>query len=215
MRHVRQESTHMKASKHPGPELQPDSTTHHQTPTLQSEATRTQSGSLMNGALSVVILFHVIAIVAWAIPVNIAPVTAIKGMVRPYILWTGLDQAWDMFSPNPRDVNTYIKAIVITQHHHPHVWEFPRMDQLSMQDRFFQDRSRAFQELIAAPKGQPLLPEVATHIARFFNDPADPPDKVVLIEFRNQIEPGDDEFVEQTPKPNVFYDDYVDFEVQR
>jgi hypothetical protein len=161
-------------------------------------------------ALNAIILFHLVAIVSWAAPLNNPPVNLLKKLVRPYILWAGLDQSWDMFSPNPRSANSYLKAAVITRNHHLRTWNFPRAEQMNLLDRFREDRYRTFEELIALPKNSPLLPLIAAHIAGFYANPGDSPDKVMIIEYRSEMDPLRSDETEAVPSPNVLYDDYLE-----
>jgi hypothetical protein len=161
-------------------------------------------------AVSIFILFHLIAITCWAVPVNFSAVRELREIIRPYMLWTGLYQSWDMFAPNPKSINSYIKAVVFTQDRHMKVWTFPRMEELSFGERYPKERYRKFAEMLPDQKNEALWPGVAAHVARLFNNPLDPPDKVVLIEFRADIKPGADESAAPVPEPNVFYEGYVE-----
>ena len=124
------------------------------------------------------------------------------------MLWTGLFQTWDMFAPNPLPLNTYVKAVVITEHH-VRVWDFPRMDQLSLGQRYQKERYRKFVENMLLEQNEALLPDVVRHIARMYNDPSDPPRKVMLIKYQSEIPPGSDDQHEPKPKPSDFYDEYL------
>jgi hypothetical protein len=124
------------------------------------------------------------------------------------MLWTGLFQTWDMFAPNPPPTNTYVKAVVITDHH-IRVWAFPQMDQLSLGRRYQKERYRKFVENMLLEQNAALLPDVVRHIARFYNDPSDPPQKVMLIKFQSDITPGTGDRTEPKPKPSDFYDEYL------
>jgi hypothetical protein len=161
-------------------------------------------------AVNIFILFHLIAITAWALPVNFSAVRDLREIIRPYMLWTGLYQSWDMFAPNPKSIDAYIKAVVFTQDRHMKVWTFPRMEELSFRERYPKERYRKFAEMLPDQKNEALWPGVAAHVARLFNNPIDPPDKVVLIEFRADIKPGADESSAPVPVPNVFYEGYVE-----
>lgn len=161
------------------------------------------------GAISIFILFHLIAITCWAVPSQFPPVRAIKELVRPYMLWSGLFQSWDMFAPNPRPVNSYIKAVVITQNHHIHVWTFPRMEELSLSERYRKERYRKFTDVLPEQVNAALWPDVASHLARYFDSQADPSEHVTLVQFSTDIKPGADESFDPVPKPTVFYEDYV------
>jgi hypothetical protein len=168
-------------------------------------ASDNETETLRRGAISVFILFHLIAITCMALPANFAALNTVRELVQPYMLWIGLFQTWDMFGPDPRATNSYVKAVVITQDHHMHVWAFPRMEELSFADRYRKERYRKFLDVLPQPQNAPLWPDVAKHVAMQFS--YDPPDKVLLIEFQSDIQPGAAR--EPTPRPNVFYDDYV------
>ena len=96
-----------------------------------SQPANMENPGFRRGAISIFILFNMVAIVSWAIPLNVAPLPQIKEIVRPYLLWTGLFQSWDFFAPNPRPVNSFIQAVAVTQDHRMRVFNFPRMEQLS------------------------------------------------------------------------------------
>jgi hypothetical protein len=89
------------------------------------------------------------------------------------------------------------------------VWTFPRMEELGFAERYQKERYRKFEETLPEQRYEALRPGVATHVARLFNSQVDPPDKVVLIEFRYDIKPGADESYVPVPKPNVFYEGYI------
>jgi hypothetical protein len=166
-------------------------------------------GSSRQNIISIFILFHLIAITSWALPWNAPVVRDVKELVRPYLLWTGLFQTWDMFSPNPKSVNAYVKAIVITSDRHMKVWSFPRMEELGFGERYTKERYRKFVEDLLDQKNEGLWPDVANHVARQFNNPIDPPDKVMLIQFQTDIKPWADKSYNPVPEPNVFYEEYV------
>jgi hypothetical protein len=178
----------------------------------KSETGNSKTQSFWRGAISIFILFHLIAITCWAVPTNFPPIRGVKEFVRPYMLWTGLFQSWDFFAPNPRPVNTYIKAVVITHNSHVHVWAFPRMEQLSFGERYRKERYRKFAEVLLGPQSAALSPDAANHIARFFNNQADPPDKVMLIQFQTDIKLGAANAYDSTPRPSIIYEDYVQAE---
>jgi hypothetical protein len=172
------------------------------------DAPRAKTKGWVRGAISVFILFHLIAITCWALPVNWPLVVGVRQIARPYMLWAGLFQTWDTFAPNPVSTNTYIKAVVITEHH-VHVWTFPQMDQLSFGQRYQKERYRKFVETMQLEPNAAVLPDVVRHIARLYNDPSDPPQKVMLIKFQSDITPGSDDLPEPRPRPSDLYDEYL------
>jgi hypothetical protein len=185
-------------------------TTNRQRMKRRSFEERSANRRVPQAAVSIFILFHLIAITAWALPVNFSAVRDLREIIRPYMLWTGLYQSWDMFAPNPKSIDAYIKAVVFTQDRHMKVWTFPRMEELSFRERYPKERYRKFAEMLPDQKNEALWPGVAAHVARLFNNPIDPPDKVVLIEFRADIKPGTDESSAPVPTPNVFYEGYLE-----
>jgi hypothetical protein len=162
-----------------------------------------------HGLISVFILFHLIAITCWAVPVNWWLLVAVRQITTPYMLWTGLFQSWDMFAPNPMPANTYFKAVVITKNH-VRVWDFPRMDELSLGERYRKERYRKFLENIAVEQNAAVLPDVVRHIARFYDDPSDPPQKVMLVRYQSDITPGSNDEDENKSKASDFYDEYIE-----
>lgn len=176
----------------------------------RAEAEDSANHGLPRAAISIFILFHLIAITCWSVPVNSSAVRDLREIIRPYMLWSGLYQSWDMFAPNPKSIHSYIKAVVFTQNRHMKVWTFPRMEELSFGERYQKERYRKFAEMLPDQKNEALWPGIAAHVARLFNSQTDPPDKVVLIEFRSDIKPGADESYAPVPKPNVFYEGYLD-----
>jgi hypothetical protein len=163
-----------------------------------------QIGALPRGAISLFILFHLFVITVVAVPLK--AFAGVKELVMPYMRWSGLYQSWDMFGPDPVKINAYVKAVIISRDRHMQVWSFPKMEDLGLGERFRKERYRKFLEVLPQPQFAPLWPDVAAHLARLLNNPADPPDKVLLIEFQSDIRPGADD---SPARPNVFYEDYL------
>ncbi len=176
-------------------------------PQTQPEWKSQEGGALRRGAITVFILFHLFVITVVAVPLK--AFSGVKDRVMPYMRWSGLFQSWDMFGPDPVKVNTYVKAVVISRDRRMQVWSFPKMEDLGLGERFRKERYRKFLEVLPQAQLAPLWPDVASHLARSLNNPADPPDKVLLIEFQSDIQPGSNESPEPVARPNVFYEDYL------
>lgn len=162
----------------------------------------------MRGAITVFLIFHILAIVVWSLPSDARPIVAVREVIAPYMLWTGLYQSWDMFAPNPKSKVEYIKAVVITKNRHMPVFGLPRMEELSYSARYQKERYRKFVENVLLDKNAAVWPDMIRHIARIYsNTPSDLPDKVILIRFDSEIQPGQNAIPE--PKPSIFYDDAV------
>lgn len=163
------------------------------------------------GALTVFIVFHIIAIFIWSIPSEARPIAGVREMLRPYMVWAGLDQSWDTFGPNPKAVDQYLKAVVITETPHILVFAFPRMEELSIWQKYRKERYRKFIESILPDKYSGLWPDIAKQAARQFDNPQDRPTKVLLVKFESKIDPrlglvG----AEASAKPALFFEQYIE-----
>src|ERR1700723_3937488 len=98
--------------------------------------------------INVFIVFHIFAITAWAIPFRSQFANDCRELVRPYLLWSGLFQAWDMFSPMPKATNTYLEAVIIYKDGSTQMWDFPRMELLSLSQKYSKERYRKFVEIL-------------------------------------------------------------------
>jgi hypothetical protein len=146
-------------------------------------------------AISAFVLFHLIAIACWSSPIDSPLIDAVRRVVRPYMLWSGLFQAWNMFAPLPSSQNEYLQGIVITHDGHIHTWPFPRMEQLGLATRYSKERYRKFVENVTQGQNAPIWPDVAKHLASFYNnDPNNSPEIVMLVRYFSAIDP-------QTQKP--------------
>jgi hypothetical protein len=103
------------------------------------------------------------------------------------MVWSGLFQAWDMFAPLPAAENAYVQGVVITHDGHLHTWKFPRMEQLSLLERYSKERYRKFQENLPNEKYSAIWPDVARDLARRYNQPDNPPEIVMLIRYWSSI----------------------------
>ncbi len=180
-----------------------------------SQPTSAESPGFLRGAISIFILFNLVAITSWAVPLNVPPLREIKELVRPYLLWTGLFQSWDFFAPNPRPVNSYIEAVAVTQNRHIRVFDFPRMEQLSYGKRYREERYRKFAEVLCDPHFAALWPDVAKRVARLLTSASDPPQMVILMKFEAPILYGATPAQELAPKSQFFYEYYVSGEDPR
>jgi hypothetical protein len=174
-----------------------------------TKSTTEKSESVRRTAINVFILFHLVAIICVALPWNLPITGTVKDVLRPYLRWSGLYQTWDMFGPDPEMMNSYVKSVIITQDRHMRVWSFPRMEELGLGERYEKERYRKFLEVLPQTQYALLWPDVARHLARSLNNQGDAPNKVMLIQFQSEIHPGVDDSQEPAPKPNIFYDDYL------
>jgi hypothetical protein len=139
-------------------------------------------------AISAFLLFHIVAITCWCIPLDSPLIANFRDLVRPYMLWSGLFQGWDMFAPSPRNINSYLQAVVISKDGRTQTWKFPRMEHLGFGQRQFKERYRKFAENVQKDANSALWPDVARHIARL-NNPSAPPAIVLLVRYWSEIKP--------------------------
>lgn len=164
-------------------------------------------------AISAFLLFHLVAITFWALPLNSPLIGVVRDTVRPYILWAGLFQGWNMFAPEPMKVNGYVEALITYNDGEIHKWKFPRMEELGYTQRYFKERYRKFaNEYVRMDSFAAIRPDVARRIARLNNhDPSNPPAVVLLVWYSSQIAPpGPDGSYRSTPlRANVLFTYFV------
>src|SRR5258708_33552975 len=85
--------------------------------------------------INIFLAFHLLAITCWCVPIDSPLIPLCRNLVRPYFLWAGLFQSWDMFAPVPKGANTYIEATLVYRDGSRGTWTFPRMEQMSLAER--------------------------------------------------------------------------------
>jgi hypothetical protein len=137
---------------------------------------------LKHAAISAFLLFHLVVITCWTAPFKMKIMEAVNQVTRPYLLWIGLFQAWDMFAPNPMTLNGYVDARILYQNGRMETWEFPRMEKLGLAGRYVKERYRKFvNEYLRNDDKALLWPDAARHVARLhYRDPANPPRMIVI-----------------------------------
>jgi hypothetical protein len=162
----------------------------------RSDADRRQKGwdahRARRFAISVFIGFHLVAIACWCVPVDSPLVPVCRNLVRPYFVWAGLFQSWDMFAPVPKGANIYLEATVVHRDGSRTTWAYPRMEQMSLREKLFKERYRKFADMLQRDELDDLLPDVARHIARLNSDSQNPVKTVILIQRLSFIVPRPD-----------------------
>lgn len=82
-----------------------------------------------------------------------------------YLFSTGFWQYWNMFSPNPANVDVYMDALVTYEDGTQMVFEYPVMQKLNVFERYFKERYRKFVENVHLDKYAYKWPSVAQAIA--------------------------------------------------
>jgi len=149
-------------------------------------------GGLKRPLINIFLAFHIVAITCWCIPIDLPGIGVVRKLVRPYFLWSGLFQSWDMFAPSPKSANTYLEAQILYKDGTREVFTLPRMELLGLSDKFFKERYRKFTDNLVDERFDPMLPDVARHIARTKSSPQNPVKLVVLVFNFSFIAPGPD-----------------------
>jgi hypothetical protein len=158
-------------------------------------------------AINVFLLFHLLAITCWAIPLDSPLLTAFRNAVRPYFLWSGLFQSWNAFAPAPKALNSYVEAVVIYKDGRILNWKFPRMEQMSLDQRYFKERYRKFIENLKEDSNVALWPDAARYVARLNNNSSNPPEIIMLIRHWSDIvPPGHGSSTPQPQHVQIFYE---------
>jgi hypothetical protein len=97
-----------------------------------------------------------------------------------------------MFAPIPKGANTYIEAVVVYKDGSRKTWPFPRMEQLSLTERYFKERYRKFADNLVRDETDDLLPDAARYVARVNSTPEKPVKTVMLIQNWSFIVPRAD-----------------------
>ena len=158
-------------------------------------------------AINVFLIFHMLAITCWSIPFAGPLVRAGRNILRPYIVSSGLFQSWDMFSPDPKAVNSYIEAVIIYKDGTSKLWTFPRMELLDVPERYVKERYRKYEESLQNNENELLWPDAARYVARLNSDPSHPAEAVwLVVRWTDIIPPADSNGYGRGPwQVNVFY----------
>jgi hypothetical protein len=136
--------------------------------------------------------FHLIAITCWCLPVDSPLIPPARDLVRPYFLWAGLFQSWDMFAPIPKGANIYIEARLRFRDGSEKTWTYPRMEQMSLRQTLFRERYRKFADNFQRDELDDLLVDAARHIARSNSSLDNPVKTVILVQWSSFILPRPD-----------------------
>ena len=141
-------------------------------------------------AISAFLAFNLFAIVSWCVPLESPLMEACRNAVRPYMLWTGLFQKWDMFAPEPSKLNSYIGAQIAFRDGRTVLWSFPRMENLGIVDKYLKERYRRYaNDGLRLDNNARLWPDAARYIARLHDSPGNPPVAVNLIRYWSVVPP--------------------------
>ena|SRR5436190_6407680 len=130
--------------------------------------------------ISVFIFFHIYIMAIWGQPGSTFRYFLAKP-VEAYVIYTGLWQSWDMFSPDPLAINFNLKAEITYQNGIVRTWTFPRMEKLGYWERFQQERYRKWRERVRMDMYSIVWDDTARYVARVNDTPTNHPVQVSLI----------------------------------
>jgi hypothetical protein len=140
------------------------------------------------------LIFNLFAIVTWCVPLDSPLIARCRELGRPYLVFTGLFQKWDMFAPDPSKTNNFVGAHITYRSGATSLWTFPRMENLGYTDKYIKERYRKYaNDCLRLDGYSALWPDAARFIARVNNRPSDPPTGVALVRYWSFVPP---------PEPN-------------
>lgn len=135
--------------------------------------------------LSIVILAHIIGLSLYCLPSSFAR-DAILSPLLPYIRFSGLEQSWTVFAPNPPEYSTFLSADIEFADGTTTEWEFPRVEKLGILEKMSAERYRKWaNDNISDGEHAVAWPDAIRYIARANNNPKNPPVFITLV--RHQV----------------------------
>jgi hypothetical protein len=141
-------------------------------------------------AINLFLVFHLVMIFVWSMPLNTGIVTHLRPKIASYMFWSGLAQGWNLFAPNPLNLNTRVEAEICYRDGNTGVWAFPLPQNYGYLKRYTLERQHKFGfDALINNRFALLRPDAARFIARLNNKNNNPPVTVTLISYRSQIAP--------------------------
>jgi hypothetical protein len=162
-------------------------------------------------AVQILVLFHVVCITLWSIPLTPpefaarvqnqdlppgSPDPGVKytlsiwndryvrpsSIVRKYVFSTGQWQYWDMFAPNPSTNDFWVDSEILLEDGTTVPFAYPRMSSMSIPVRYTKERFRKFIERGHEDKNSVMWPYIARRLALdFYTTQNKRPLKVTLV----------------------------------
>ncbi len=150
--------------------------------TVRFRADRQTFGTTKHLLISAFIVFHLISIICWAVPLNTVLFTAVRNKVAPYMFWSGLYQSWGLFAPNPTSDNSRLEAEITFTNGQKQLFKFPLPQNFGYMQRYAKERHRKWaNDALRMDSYAALWPDAARYIARLNKDLGNPPVTVKLI----------------------------------
>lgn len=141
-------------------------------------------------AISLLIVWHLFALLIWLAPGNTPIGRLFLGPVRQYLVTTAMAQSWNMFSPNPDKLDVYLEARVTRADGSVRPYVFPRMATMPYAQRYREERWRKYIEVATHGVQPAVWAALARDAARRCDtDPNNRPISVTLVCHSREIPP--------------------------
>ncbi|HEX5324439.1 MAG TPA: hypothetical protein VFW40_11675 [Capsulimonadaceae bacterium] len=137
--------------------------------------------------VSAFILWQLLMISFWLLPPS-ATQQLLLNTLHNYMWWTGNDQNWGMFSPQPANVDIYMQAKITYQDGTQKTWTFPRMHAIGYVQRYQEERFRKMIENAHQDVNSGVWPSVA-RFAALANNKEPKTNPVVHVELIRDWQP--------------------------
>lgn len=135
--------------------------------------------------ISVYVVCHLAALTIWLLPPASGLRHGLQDFVRPYMTFTGLDQNWQMFSPNPDGIDAFMAANIVMADGKTVYYEYPRMEKLDYITKYREERYRKFIENARGTSSD--WPPMCVWLAKQYK--AQRPVSVQLLKFSRPVPP--------------------------
>ncbi len=160
--------------------------------------------------ISVFVLSHIVMIGLWNLPSFPLRDKLVNRYTTGYLTFTRLDRTWTPYAPDVTTGNYHIEAEITFRDGSQRVWPFPRVEKLSQIGRMIKAHYGCWIDKIF--ENSFAWPDTARYIARLHaTDPANPPQKVVFVQYWGTIPPPVPGSYQPIPKeyeqpyPNPFF----------
>lgn len=111
---------------------------------------------------------------------------------RGYFAPLGMKEYWRLYGPDLREYNFHTTAVIQFVDGTCKLYEFPRMDRLSVGEKFVREKERSlFAQMLPNGQNKKFYPAVCRYLARANADPQNPPVKVTVIFMYIETPPPD------------------------
>lgn len=131
--------------------------------------------------ISAITVVYFFLVIMWLCPSS-ELTTRIVAPIKFFWLFWGLEQNWKLFSPLIRNINYHTSATITFQDGTETVWEPPRMEKLSLIDKFRLEKFRKWSvDSLPWPDYKEFWPDFARYVGRKYYVAQNPPVSLSLI----------------------------------